>query len=267
MGDGLRKLEVIPDYFQASTSEIDSQPQGNSSKLASCVDSEQNGSPSTPLPCTDSSSRGCNSWTRQKLRSVSFMLRLFSLRGLPFIGTDDQEKVELTAVELQSLRAELADLEEREAHLKARLENLDEILRWARLSGYLYIRTRWTALPGEPPPVDDLDVDDWLPRFIVLQGPCLFFYQSSMDLSPQDSTLLTDIVEVGPLPNLVRENEDTRHCFYILTRYGLRYECSSISKIQVDSWLTALRMDCKLAPEKTPPDDQNCDSKQKIVHS
>jgi len=35
---------------------------------------------------------------------------------------------------------------------------------------------RWTALPGEPPPLDDTDVDDWLPRFVVLNGPCIFFY-------------------------------------------------------------------------------------------
>ncbi|GAB4834564.1 hypothetical protein Ancab_032822 [Ancistrocladus abbreviatus] len=229
MGDGLRKLEVIPDYFQASTSEIDSHKKGNSSPSTSFSDPDQHRSSSTSLPI----GRGCNLSTQRKLRSASFMLRLFSLRGLPFTGTDDQEKVELTAIELQSLRAELANLEEREAHLKAQLENLDEILRWARLSGYLYIRTRWTALPGEPPPVDDLDVDDWLPRFIVLQGSCLFFYQSSMDLSPQDSTLVTDIIEVGPLPSLVREDEETWHCFYMLTRYGLRYECSSISKTQV----------------------------------
>lgn len=55
----------------------------------------------------------------------------------------------------------------------------------------------------------------------------------SADLSPQDSTLLSDIVEVGPLPTLKREDEETRYAFYILTRQGLRYECSSISKIQV----------------------------------
>ena len=35
---------------------------------------------------------------------------------------------------------------------------------------------RWAVLPGEPPPLDDTDVDDWLPRFVVFQGPCLFFY-------------------------------------------------------------------------------------------
>jgi hypothetical protein len=67
-------------------------------------------------------------------------------------------------------------MEEREAYLKAQLEHVDEVLRSARLSGYLFIRSRWAALPGEPPPIDDTEVDDWLPRFVVLQGPCLFFY-------------------------------------------------------------------------------------------
>jgi len=53
------------------------------------------------------------------------------------------------------------------------------------------------------------------------------------DLSPQDTTLLSDIVEVGPLPKLMRENEEIWHCFYIVTRFGLRMECSSISRLQV----------------------------------
>ncbi|KAG4117529.1 hypothetical protein ERO13_D12G237901v2 [Gossypium hirsutum] len=128
-------------------------------------------------------------------------------------GADGQEKVQLTAAELESLRSELADIEEREAHLKAQLEHIDEILRSARLSGYLYIRSRWTALPGEPAPIDDIDVDDWLPRFVVLHGQCIFFYLCSTDLSPQDSTLLSDVVEVGPLPNFIREDEGTQYSF------------------------------------------------------
>ncbi|KAL8138949.1 hypothetical protein V2J09_004950 [Rumex salicifolius] len=143
--------------------------------------------------------------TRRKLKPA-FMMRLFTLRGLPFTGGDGEDKVEISAVELESLRSELADIEEKEALLKARLEHLDEILQWARLSGYLHIRSRWTALPGEPPPIDDCEVDDWIPRFVVLQGPCLFFFLSSTDLSPQDSTLLTDIVEVGSLPDIERED-------------------------------------------------------------
>ncbi|GAB2268622.1 hypothetical protein Dimus_003575 [Dionaea muscipula] len=268
MGDGTKRVKIIPDYFEASTSSLASNQQPNPSTLAcgadchqqenlatstSGVDSHQR----TKSPPSHSSYRSRCLWTRRKLKSAGSMLKLFSLRGLPFTGTDGEEKVELTATELESLRSELADVEEREAHLKAQLEHLDEILRWARLSGYLNIRTRWTALPGEPPPVDDCEVDDWIPRFIVLQGPCMFLYQSSTDLSPQDSTLLADIVEVGPLPNLVREDEETHYCFYILTRYGLRYECSSISKVQADSWLTTLQTDCKLETDNCFPTEQN----------
>ncbi|KAL6986420.1 hypothetical protein U1Q18_019783 [Sarracenia purpurea var. burkii] len=180
------------------------------------------------------------------------MLNLFTLRGLLWgSGTDGQEKVMLTAAEVESLRSGLLDLEEREAHLKAQLEHVDEILRSAHLSGYLYIRTRWAALPGEPPPIDDMEVDDWLPRFLVLHGSCIFFYMLSTDLSPQDSTLLSDVTEVGRLPSFTREDEETRYCFYILTRHGLRYECSSVSKVQVDLWLTTLQDDSKSELDRT----------------
>ncbi|GMY30541.1 Rho GTPase activating protein [Fagus crenata] len=238
MDDGLGKIKVISDHFNASTSSVDSQPNRTSS---------------VSDPQSDNSSRS-NSWTRRQLRSAAFMLNLFTLRGMPWASsTVGQKKVQLSAVEVESLRSELADLEEREAHLKAQLEHVDEILRSARLSGYLYIRTRWTALPGEPPPLDDSDIDDWLPRFVVLHGPCLFFYLLSTDLSPQDSTLLPDIVEIGPLPSFKREDEETRYAFYILTRQGLRFECSSISKIQVDSWLSALQTDCKLGSDTKAP--------------
>ncbi|XP_071706588.1 uncharacterized protein [Rutidosis leptorrhynchoides] len=97
------------------------------------------------------------------------------------------------------------------------------------------MRTRWAALPGEPMPLDDTDVDDWLPCFVVLHGSCIFLYFMSTDSSPQDSTLLSDIVEVGPMSCDTKEDGETLHCFYILTRYGLKYECSCTSKIQVDT--------------------------------
>ncbi|XWS50093.1 hypothetical protein CRYUN_Cryun12cG0058900 [Craigia yunnanensis] len=227
MDDGLGKIKVIPDHFQVST------PSGDRSS----PDSQ---------PSIDNSSRSCSSsWSRQKLRSAAVMLNLFSLRGLPWSsGADGQKKVHLTAAELESLRSRLSDTEEREAHLKARLEHVDEILRSARLSGYLYIRTRWTALPGEPAPIDDSDVDDWFPRFVVLHGQYL---------SPQDSTLLSDVVEVGSLPSFTREDEETQYSFYILTRQGLRYECSHVSKIQVDTWLSALQTDCKVGSDVKAP--------------
>ncbi|KAG4117541.1 hypothetical protein ERO13_D12G237900v2 [Gossypium hirsutum] len=240
MDDGFGKIKVIPDHFQVST--------------PASEDSLQNRSSPDSQPSTGNSSRSRSSlWSRRKLRRAAFMLNLFSLRGLPWGGADGQEKVQLTAAELESLRSELADIEEREAHLKAQLEHIDEILRSARLSGYLYIRSRWTALPGEPAPIDDIDVDDWLPRFVVLHGQCIFFYLCSTDLSPQDSTLLSDVVEVGPLPNFIREDEGTQYSFYILTRQGLRYECSHVSEVQVDTWLSALRTDCKLGSDVEVP--------------
>ncbi|OIV94937.1 hypothetical protein TanjilG_22134 [Lupinus angustifolius] len=187
---------------------------------------------------------------------AGFMLKLFTLRGLPWSPIKGGKgKVELTAAEVESLRSELADIEDREAQLKAKLLNIDEILRSARLSGYLYIRKRWAALPGETAPIDDTDVDDWLPRFLVLHGECLFLYLLCTDLSPQDSTLLSDIVEVDRLPSFKREDGEMWYAFYILTRHGLRYECSSSSKIQVNSWLLTLQNECKLEYSTSAPND------------
>lgn len=163
------------------------------------------------------------------------MLNLFSLRGLPWgMGVDNHKKVVLNATEVASLRSEISDLEEREAQLKAKLEHLDEILRSSQFSGYLHVRRRWATLPGEPPPVDDSEVDDWLPRFLVLHTSSIYLYLSSSDLRPQDTVQLSDVVEVGLLPNITREDEEVRYCFYILTKHGLRYEFSSSSKVQVD---------------------------------
>ncbi|XP_047338414.1 uncharacterized protein LOC124942050 [Impatiens glandulifera] len=229
MGDGPRGIKFISDHFQVSSSSVDNTVQRSSSK-ASC-------------PSSSNSTRSNSSyWARRKLRSAASMLNFFSL---PW-GSGSQEKVVLTASEIECLKSEVTDLEEREALLKAQLQHLDEILRSAGLSGYLFIRSRWAALPGEPPPLDDLDVDDWLPRFLVLHGPCIFFYLKSIDMSPQDSTLLADVTEIGPLPSFTREDEETRYCFYIVTRHGLRYECASVSKIQVEMWLDTLKQVCKL---------------------
>ncbi|KAB5573465.1 hypothetical protein DKX38_000659 [Salix brachista] len=253
MDDSPGRLNMVPDHFQVSTSD---------------EDTPQNITSSIQQPRIDnSSSSDSHFWSGRKLRSAAFMFNLFNVRRLSWgSSTDGQEKVELSVTELESLRSELAYLEEREAYLKAQLEHVDEILRSARFSGYLYIRTvsqvfppvlpplqRWTALPGEPPPLDDTDVDDWLPRFVVLNGPCIFFYLLSTDFSPQDSTLLADIVEVGSLPSFTRENDKTWYSSYILTRQGLRYECSSISEVQVDSWLKVLQADIKLDSETKVP--------------
>ncbi|WCJ26521.1 hypothetical protein M5689_008329 [Euphorbia peplus] len=239
MDDSLGKLNIVPDHFHVSTSDKDNPPSNTTSN---------------PQPITDNPVRSNSHFWTGKLKGAAYMLNLFSLRTLPWSSSSNgEEKIEVTVVELESLRAELSDLEEREAHLKAQLENVAEILRSARLSGYLNIRTRWTALPGEPPPLDDCEVDDWLPRFVVLHGPCIFFYLSCSDLSPQDSALLSDIIEIGPLPSLTREDDETQYCFYISTRLGLRYECSSSFKIQVDTWLTALQADCKSGSDTKAP--------------
>ncbi|KAK4422514.1 hypothetical protein Salat_1833900 [Sesamum alatum] len=226
MGDGPRGIQVFPDHFAASTSAAGSRP-----SQTSCV--------------TDLRPHG-HRLARRKLKNAVSILHLLTLRGLfRESGENGQEKVVLSAAEVKSLRSELAALDERESHCKAQLEHVNEILRSARLSGYLLLRTRWAALPGEPP-VDDAEVDDWLPRFVVLHGSCIYLYMMATDLSPQDSTRLSDVVEVGHLPCMTREDEETQYCFYILTRQGLRYECASPSKIQVDSWLAALRTDCQL---------------------
>ncbi|KAI3812806.1 hypothetical protein L1987_17518 [Smallanthus sonchifolius] len=234
MGDGPRGVEIIPDYFQASTSGEET-PQTSSSSI-SCTNNEFEHSSSSRV------------WARRRLKTAASILNLLSPRRLSWVNdTNGQEKVVLSATEVKSLQSELADLEEREAHLRAKLEHTDEILRSCHLSGYLYMRTRWETLPGEPLPLDDTEVDDWLSRFVVLHGPCIYLYFLCTDLNPQDSTLLSDIIEVGPMPCVIQEDGETRYYFYIVTRLGLRYECSSTSKIQVDSWLTALQDKCKLS--------------------
>ncbi|XP_073107361.1 uncharacterized protein [Elaeis guineensis] len=237
MDDVDGKIEVFPEYFQAGKASY------------GCLQ--------TRNPRTDHSLRSCShSWTVNGVMGAASLLNLFSLPRLPWSSgsDDDDDKIVLTKAEVESLQSEIADTEEREAHLKAQLEHLDELLRSARLSGYLYIRTRWTQLPGEPPIIDDAEVDDWLPRFVVLQGSCIFYYLNSTDLSPQDSTLLSDVVEVGTLPSFIQEDEQKRYAFYILTCHGLRFECSSASKIQVDSWLAALRADCSFESDMTSQD-------------
>ncbi|KAG9448276.1 hypothetical protein H6P81_014404 [Aristolochia fimbriata] len=235
MDDGLGKIKVFPHYFKASPEHTPA----------------QNGIPTESSPVlhqrSGSSSRSDSRLSGRRLRKAASML--FNVRGLPWgSNTAGGEKVEITSAELESLRSEIIDLEEREALLKAQLEHLDELLRSARLAGYLHIRTRWTALPGEPP-IEETDVDDWLPRFVVLHGSCIFFYLQSTDLGPQDSTLLSDVIEVGQMPSFLQEDEQTRYAFYILTCHGLRLECSTLSEIQVNSWLAALRADCNLGSD------------------
>ncbi|XP_062232356.1 uncharacterized protein LOC133929565 [Phragmites australis] len=231
MDDVYGRIEFFPQHFVPSKESMET-PDGLST-------SKNN------LDTSPSSQR--HSLTPKRVKGAASLLHLLSIPRIRWsTSNEDDDKIELTRAEVESLRAEIADADERESHLKARLENIDEVLRYARLSGYLYIRSRWTQLPGEPPILDDADVDDWLPRFVVLQGQCVYYYLKCTDLSPQESTLLCDIVEVGQLPNFVPEDEKTRYAFYLLTRQGLKFECSSTSEIQVDSWVRALRSDSKL---------------------
>uniref|UniRef100_A0A0E0A3P5 PH domain-containing protein n=2 Tax=Oryza glumipatula TaxID=40148 RepID=A0A0E0A3P5_9ORYZ len=228
MDDVYGRIEVFPQHFLPSQQSMETPADGLSTSK-------------TNLDSPPSSRR--RSWTPKRVMGAASLLHLLSLPRIRWSSsTEDDDKIELTRAEVESLRTEIADAEERESQLKARLENIDEVLRYARLSGYLYIRSRWTQLPGEPPILDDADVDDWLPRFVVLQGQCVYYY-----LKSTESTLLCDIVEVGQLPNFVPEDEKTRYAFYIMTSQGLKFECSSMSEIQVDSWVRAIRGDCGLS--------------------
>ncbi|EPS63652.1 hypothetical protein M569_11132, partial [Genlisea aurea] len=171
-----------------------------------------------------------------------------TFKGLPWRhDANSREKVVLSVAEVESLRSEIGDLEVRESHYKTQLEHVDEILRSSRLSGYLFLRTRWEALPGETPPIDDTEVNDWVQRFVVIRGSHIYLYMSATDLSPQDSTALSDVTQVGLLPSSkTHQDDETLYCFFILMRTGLRYECSCTSKLQIELWVAALRKECKL---------------------
>uniref|UniRef100_A0A0D9WKL8 Nucleoside diphosphate kinase n=1 Tax=Leersia perrieri TaxID=77586 RepID=A0A0D9WKL8_9ORYZ len=223
MDDVYGRIEVFPQHFLPSQQSMDTADGLSTSK--------------SNLDSPPSSRR--RSWTPKRVMGAASLLHLLSIPRIRWSSSnEDDDKIELTRAEVESLRTEVADAEERESQLKARLENIDEVLRYARLSGYLYIRSRWTQLPGEPPILDDADVDDWLPRCIPIS-----------DLSPQESTMLGDVVEVGHLPNFVPEDGKTRYALYIMTRQGLKFECSSMCEIQVDSWVRALRGDCGLSDD------------------
>lgn len=232
MEDIYAKVEVFPDHFQ----EI---------KESDDIDRSRK--------VTDYSLRShSRSWAIRRVIDSASVFNLFRLARLPWASSsNDNDRVVLSVAEIESLRSEIADAEEKEAHLNAQLEHIEELLKVARLSGYLY---RWSELPGEPPILDDEDVDDWLPRFVVLHGQCIFFYLKCTDLSPMDTTMLVDIVDVGPLPSFLQEDGQRRYALYILTTHGLKFECSNLSEIQVDSWLVALQCDCKLQPRKSSLD-------------
>eukprot|EP00252_Welwitschia_mirabilis_P028014 TRINITY_DN9916_c0_g1_i3.p1 TRINITY_DN9916_c0_g1~~TRINITY_DN9916_c0_g1_i3.p1 ORF type:complete len:335 (+),score=62.72 TRINITY_DN9916_c0_g1_i3:228-1232(+) len=181
-----------------------------------------------------------------KTSKTTSLLRLFSVPRVHWksnIPKGHQNK-ELEA-EVEALREEIASFDERETKIQAQLEHVDELLRSAKLATYLYIRTRWLPLPGEPP-VDETDVNDWVEKFVVLHGSCIFFYLHSTDISPQDSVLLEEIVEAGSmLPYIEDYSGICWYSFQITSCHGVRFECSTRYKYQVDCWSTAIKMESK----------------------
>ncbi|XWS61605.1 hypothetical protein CRYUN_Cryun07bG0140500 [Craigia yunnanensis] len=243
MDDGLGKIKVIPDHFQVST------PSGDSPQNRSSPDSQ---------PRIDNSLRIGPVASRRKLRSAAVMLNLFSLHGLPWsFGADGQEKVQLTAADLESLRSELADnwkLCGVLLYVNAQLANNGwNIL--MKFCGLLVFQTICTSEPGGQfylenqlrlmiPILTTVFLDSLFSRANVyssIYSPQLYY----TDLGPQDSTLLSDVVEVGSLPSFMRGDEGMQYSFYILTCLGLRYECSHVSKIQSCAVLNSLNV---LAP-------------------
>eukprot|EP00246_Nothoceros_aenigmaticus_P012980 TRINITY_DN4245_c0_g1_i1.p1 TRINITY_DN4245_c0_g1~~TRINITY_DN4245_c0_g1_i1.p1 ORF type:complete len:389 (+),score=38.15 TRINITY_DN4245_c0_g1_i1:118-1284(+) len=155
-------------------------------------------------------------------------------------GAAKDEQLEVLEKEVQSLRGEIVGAEERETTLQAQLDHLDEVLRTSQLAGYIHMRTRWTALPHEPP-IDDTDVDDWMLRFLVLRDDAVCSYLRATDLRPQGTVLISEIVEAGPIPQQKHHGGSTHwFAFQITTCHGLRLECSSQIKLQVECWLTSL---------------------------
>ncbi|XP_073391938.1 uncharacterized protein [Physcomitrium patens] len=153
-------------------------------------------------------------------------------------GKDDQE--EALAREVQHLRGEIVGAEERENLHLAQLDHVDEVLRTSQLSCYLHTRTRWTALSMETS-VDDTDVDDWLLRFVVIRGSSICFFLRATDLRPQGTIMRSEIVDIGIIPNHLHHQGDTRwSAFHITTCHGLRLECSSLLKFQIDCWLSVI---------------------------
>ncbi|CAK9218350.1 unnamed protein product [Sphagnum jensenii] len=195
--------------------------------------------PSATPPSTPQSTRS------ERSRDSHEKTSLLSPRkqwGMPNIwwGSAKDDQAEAIEREVLSLRGEIVGAEEREATMLAQLDHVDEVLRTAQLASYFHSRTRWSPLPGEPP-VDDTDVDDWLLRFLVLRGSSICFYLRATDLRPQGTIMRSEIVEVGPIPNHLHHQDDSRwSAFHITTCHGLRLECTSLLKVQVDCWLSLL---------------------------
>ncbi|CAK9225426.1 unnamed protein product [Sphagnum troendelagicum] len=196
-------------------------------------------SPLASPPSTPASTRlerGGDSHEKQSLLSPQKQWGISSM----WWGSPKDDRAEALQREVQSLRGEIVGAEEREATMLAQLDHVDEVLRTAQLASYFHSRTRWSPLPGEPP-VDDTDVDDWLLRFLVLRGSSICFYLRATDLRPQGTILQSEIVEAGLIPNHLHHQDDPHwSAFHITTCHGLRLECSSLLKLQVDCWLSLL---------------------------
>ncbi|KAI5083229.1 hypothetical protein GOP47_0002972 [Adiantum capillus-veneris] len=183
----------------------------------------------------------------QKSGLVKSSLKFLSLssKHLWSSTSTKHEQKKPTALEVSSLHEEILTAEEREAALKAKVDHLDEILRTAQLASYLYTRMRWTPLPGELP-VEDVDVDDWLQRFLVLEGSTIFFYPKAADLRPQGAILFSEIVDVGAITGQIQHDQDsiTWFGFHITTYEGLRLECATPLKLQAELWMSLLQAAC-----------------------
>lgn len=175
-------------------------------------------------------------------------LLMSSLKFLSFSShwwspnTTKHDQKESTATEVYSLQEEVLSAEEREAALKAKVDHLDEILRTAQLASYLYTRMRWTPLPGELP-VDDVDIDDWLQRFLVLEGSTLFYYPQAADLRPQGAILLREVTDIGAISGQIKHEQEniTWFGFHITTCEGLRFECATPLKLQAELWMSLVQ--------------------------
>lgn len=167
-----------------------------------------------------------------------------------FVGSGKSEKqvkeseVKTVALhmEVQTLRGEIVASEEREATVRAQLIHLDEGLRNANLAEYMPTRMRWEALPGEIA-VPDGDVDDWLPRFVVLNGSTLSFYLRASDLHSQGTVSLRSSVKVGRMEHSEHSagNDDGQwKAFFVLSEHGMRLECSIRNHHKFELWLECI---------------------------
>jgi len=107
MDDVYGRIEVFPQYFMPSKEAMES-PDG--------LSTSKNNLDTSP------SSRG-RSCTPKRAKGAASLLRLLSIPHFRWsTSNEDDDKIELSRAEVESLRTEIADAEERESHLKARYE-------------------------------------------------------------------------------------------------------------------------------------------------